>query len=144
MVLIWPLIVKLQPMLSAQQRPRSTAWRPIPKKPSTRPWHGVRPEMLQGRDPLVPNVVHPLFNRSVYVFSISGQTQDISQLPLGLCIVDLFRTATDVLLDRTTSDAQGNYIFRGVSMPPTQFYMVSYKAGSPDVFGTTYNTIVGV
>jgi hypothetical protein len=52
-------------------------------------------------------------------------------------------TVTDVRIDTTTSDANGLYEFRYAGQPPTTYYLVAYKAGSPDVAGTTVNTLVG-
>jgi hypothetical protein len=55
--------------------------------------------------------------------------------------VELFDTARDVMMQRTTSDVNGAYEF-SVS-PQLTFYLVAYKAGSPDVAGTTVNTLTG-
>jgi hypothetical protein len=42
-----------------------------------------------------------------------------------------------------TSDGSGNYAFPNVT-PQDAYYVVAYLAGSPDVSGTTLNTITGV
>lgn len=71
---------------------------------------------------------------------ISGVTKDSNGTPLAACAVDLFRTLDDALVQRTTSDALGNYLFLHPGSGP--FYLVAYKAGAPDVAGTTLNTVV--
>ena len=81
----------------------------------------------------------PIFEAS---YRISGITKDSTGAPLAGCVVDLFDTATDAKLDSTTSGADGSYFFdtnQGV-LPK---YVVAYKAGAPDVAGTTVNVLVG-
>jgi hypothetical protein len=73
---------------------------------------------------------------------VFGVTKDSTGAALGTCAVDLFRTADDVVMDRTVSDASGNYEFRSASLS-TAYYVVAYRAGAPDVAGTTVNTLVG-
>ena len=74
---------------------------------------------------------------------IFGLTLDSLGAPLGNCAVDLFQTVDDVVVDRVVSDAGGNYEFRSASLS-TRYYVVAYKPGSPDVAGTTINTLLGV
>lgn len=76
-------------------------------------------------------------------FSISGITKDSTGTPLGSCVVDLFTTPDDVIRDTTTSNASGEYTLSGNVTPSTNQYAVAYKAGSPDVAGTTVNTLRG-
>jgi hypothetical protein len=74
---------------------------------------------------------------------ISGVTKDSTGAVLGSCVVHLFRTSGDLEIDMTTSDAStGAYSFSGVGLGET-YYVVAYKAGSPDVAGTTVNTLIG-
>ena len=73
--------------------------------------------------------------------TISGITRDNTGAILGNCVVDLFDTLTDAIIERTTSDADGVYGFRYAST--RSFYVVAYKAGSPDVAGTSVNTLTG-
>lgn len=73
---------------------------------------------------------------------IFGITKDSAGAVLAGCTVTLYRTADDVEVDKVTSDASGNYEFRGAG-PSTAYYVVAYKAGSPDVAGTTVNTLIG-
>jgi hypothetical protein len=95
--------------------------------------------------------------------AISGVTRNNLGTPIGNCVVQLYR-ANDTLVVyfdpfprfpnlpphspanapgelhlESTSDASGNYIFYpSVSGP---FYVLAYKAGSPDLAGTTVNTL---
>ena len=71
---------------------------------------------------------------------IIGVTRDSAGSPLGSVTVQAFLTATDAYVRETVSDAGGYYVLC------TQFdgqthYLVAYKTGSPDVAGTTVNTI---
>lgn len=84
----------------------------------------------QGRIPLPP-----AYQRLV------GVTKDSSGNVLGNCTVMAFRTVDNLFLGQTVSDASGNYDFRVPSLDAS--YLVVYKAGAPDVAGTTVNTLVG-
>lgn len=69
---------------------------------------------------------------------IIGVSRDANGNPLGNCVVKVFRTSDDVLVATTTSDGSGNW-----TVYPNQqgnYYFVEYKAGAPDVFGTSPNT----
>jgi hypothetical protein len=57
-------------------------------------------------------------------------------------VVQLFRTSNDLFIMEITSDASGNFLLQSWYSPDTH-YIVAYKAGSPDIFGTTVNTLVG-
>ncbi len=71
---------------------------------------------------------------------ITGVTRDSLGNALGNCTLELFYTATNTLAAVTTSDASGNYSFS--IGPSLSCYIVAYLAGSPDVAGTTVNTLV--
>jgi len=73
--------------------------------------------------------------------SFVGITRDAFGSPLGGVNVKLFRTSTDELVSSVVSDANGNYT---ITTPyyPDPHYMVCYKAGPPDTFGTTVNTLI--
>jgi hypothetical protein len=78
-------------------------------------------------------------------YKIAGVTRDGSRAPLPNCIVNLFYTGQvgagqDVLAATTRSDASGNYSF--LIGPSLQCYVVAYLPGSPDVSGTTVDTLV--
>lgn len=132
--LIWPLRGKLFHPAFVRQRPRSLAWRAIPRKVML-PWDRADPDTQ-------PSVVHHPINPAVY-FRITGTTKDSTGAALGSCVVQWFNTADDRLLSETTSDANGLFEFRTAGQPPNAYYLVAYKQGSPDVAGTTVNTLVG-
>lgn len=73
-------------------------------------------------------------------FRITGQTLDSVGAALASCVVQLFRAGDDSIVAETTSDVIGNYSF---TLPYNSgtFYVVAYKQGSPDVMGTTVNTL---
>jgi hypothetical protein len=91
----------------------------------------------------------PLFGRrlsfrttkTTQSFSISGFTRDSDGTQLDACDVVLYESATDLPVARTVSDASGNYSMTLGNNAGT-FYVVAYKDGSPDVFGTTVDTLV--
>lgn len=74
-------------------------------------------------------------------YIISGITRNAASAPLAGVTVDLFDTATNQLVLSTVSDAGGNYTFNVTGQHT--FYAVAYLAGSPDVAGTTVNTLTG-
>lgn len=74
---------------------------------------------------------------------VSGYTRDSAGAILGSCVVDLFRTVDDLRMDTGTSDAGGYYEFR-TAIPAEAYYVVAYKAGGPDVAGTTVNTVTSL
>ncbi len=82
--------------------------------------------------------------------AFSGVTRDVYGAPLGGVNVKLFKTddvlvpgAKDTKIDESTSDANGNFTLVSYYYPDAH-YVVAYKAGPPDVEGTTVNTLVGV
>jgi len=86
----------------------------------------------------------PIFmfhSTSDIIYKISGVTRDAAGNAVGNCIVDLFYTRDDVKAATVQSDDSGNFTF--LIGPNLQCYAVAYLAGSPDVFGTTINTLVG-
>jgi len=76
-------------------------------------------------------------------FSISGVTRDSAGSVLANCAVDLFLTAEDTLVASTTSDGSGNFSFT-VSGNSQNYFLRAYKPGSPDVAGTSLNTLIAV
>jgi hypothetical protein len=71
--------------------------------------------------------------------SLHGVTRNEVGTPLGTCSVKAFVTADDTLTGSTTSDGSGNWVIYPSADGP--YYLVSYKTGSPDVAGTTVNTL---
>jgi hypothetical protein len=62
---------------------------------------------------------------------------------LADCVVDLFLNSEDTLVASTTSDESGNYTFI-VNGNSQTYFVRAYKAGSPDVAGTSVNTLTAV
>lgn len=75
-------------------------------------------------------------------FGFVGVTRNQYNSAIGTCVVKLYRTSDDLLLDTTTSDPSGNFLLNTAYYPDTH-YIRAYKAGSPDVMGTTVNTLIG-
>lgn len=90
---------------------------------------GVPPPM-QGRIPL-----------PTAGWTITGVTKDSTGVALATCDIDLFETTTDTKRANTTSDGSGAFSFPANAYD--RYYAVAYKAGSPDVAGTTVNTLTG-
>lgn len=76
-------------------------------------------------------------------FTISGVTRDAAGVALAGCEVDLFHSASDALVARTVSDGSGGFSFT-IGNNSDYFYVRAYKLGSPDVGGTSVNTLSGV
>lgn len=74
--------------------------------------------------------------------TVTGITRDSSGVATGNCAVHLILTDTDNVVQELVSDASGNFTFYNPGSGP--FYIVAYKTGSPDIAGTTVNTLIGV
>ncbi len=72
--------------------------------------------------------------------AITGISRDSTGTILGLCRIELYITSNDQPVYTVTSDASGNFSFGNPGTGP--FYIVAYKVGSPDVAGTTVNTLL--
>lgn len=72
---------------------------------------------------------------------IVGITRDRYGTPLAGCTVRVFRSSDGALVNETVSDANGAFI--GNVYDGSTYFLVTYKAGVPDVFGTTVNTLIG-
>lgn len=132
----------LQPVFM-QQRTRSFQGGLAPKLPVNRPWSAIGLPSLIDLPAPFPSVVHELKPYPPTYFRITGTTKDSTGAALGNCVVDWFNTADDTKLDTATSDANGLFEFRTAGQPPNAYYLVAYKSGSPDVAGTSVNTLVG-
>lgn len=71
---------------------------------------------------------------------LRGQCKDATGASISGATVQGFVTSTDVFVGETTSDSQGYYEL-GTVYPATNHYLVAYKTGSPDISGTTVNTL---
>jgi hypothetical protein len=132
----------LQPILM-RQRPRPANGLLAPAQPVNLPWNAIGLPTLVDLPVRYPRPIHQLLPYPPTYFKIRGTTKDSTGAALGTCVVDWFDTITDVKIDTVTSDANGLYEFRTAGQPPTSYYLVAYKAGAPDVAGTTVNTLMG-
>ncbi len=72
---------------------------------------------------------------------VSGVVLNASSVPIAGATVNLYNTATGLLVDTQTSQADGTYTCGDPNA--TNCFAVAYLAGSPDTAGTTLNTITG-
>lgn len=79
---------------------------------------------------------NPIFNsqKSQASFYIAGVTRDASGVAIGGVTVDLY-SESRIWINRTISDGSGNYRFDNVGTGSV--FLIGYKIGSPDLFGTT-------
>ena len=120
----------------------TTVWRPY----SRMGWGGKAASHFRG---LVSSPDAPKGQVGTVVFRgslsttnvfITGVTRNSSGAILDNCTVNLFITGLDKVVQAVISDASGNFTF---SNPGSgTFYIVAYKYGSPDVAGTTVNTLI--
>lgn len=97
----------------------------------------------------VPNTTALPFVRSFteiaapfeYPYAITGTTKDSTGAALPNCSLVLLRTADNSVAALGTSDGSGNY--RLGASPTVQHRLDAYLTGSPDVAGSTVNTLVG-
>jgi hypothetical protein len=73
---------------------------------------------------------------------ITGTARDAYGAPLSGALVKIFRTSDNSFIEQVIADSVGNFAASTPYYPDTH-YLVLYKAGSPDVFGSTVNTLVG-
>lgn len=106
------------------------------------------PEFMVGAQPCLVLVPAPAadarfsvlqFNNSSNLFLI-GISRSSTGAVLGNCQVMVFRTEDRSLVAETTSDGSGNWSVSLMKGGP--FFLVEYKAGVPDVAGTSVNTLV--
>lgn len=71
---------------------------------------------------------------------IMGQCKDSGGNGVSGATVQGFLTGSDKYIGETTADSLGNYELQSV-YPATAHYLVAYRAGSPDIAGTTVNTL---
>lgn len=74
-------------------------------------------------------------------WTLNGVTRDSSGAILGGCTVKIYKTSDHTYVATTTSNAStGAYSFSGLT-DGASYYIVSWKSGAPDVFGTTDDTL---
>lgn len=75
-------------------------------------------------------------------FTLSGVCRNINNVLVAAAVVKVFDTATDTLQTSVTADGLGNYVATLSIAGP--LYAVAYHANSPDIAGTTLNTLMAV
>lgn len=73
--------------------------------------------------------------------SLSGVSRDDTGAALGSCTVKVFLTPSDSKFAELTSDGSGDWSIPDLGATIGPFYLVEYKAGSPDRAGTSVNTL---
>ena len=72
---------------------------------------------------------------------IRGVTKNASGTPISGVTVQGFVTATDAYVGQDVSRDDGTYLLGTETVAGVAHYLVAYKAGSPDIGGTTVNTL---
>lgn len=72
---------------------------------------------------------------------IRGITKDADGIAISDVIVQGFVTATDAYVGQDVSRTDGTYTLGTETVAGVAHYLVAYKPGSPDIGGTTVNTI---
>lgn len=73
---------------------------------------------------------------------LKGTTFDSTSAVLAGAIVQGFVTVTDIFVGQVTSNSDGTFILPTANLASVQHYVVAYKSGSPDVAGTSSNTLL--
>jgi hypothetical protein len=94
---------------------------------------------MSSADPFEPFSCDGDGNQSVRF--IRGTCLDQSSAPVANAIVQGFVTSTDAYVGQDVSREDGTYLCPTDTLPGVQHYLVAYKPGSPDIAGTTVNTL---
>lgn len=73
---------------------------------------------------------------------LCGTCKDSGGTAVANAIVQAFVTATDEYKGEVQGRLDGTYCLGVQSAKSTPHYLVAYKAGSPDIAGTTVNTLL--
>lgn len=73
---------------------------------------------------------------------LRGTCKDASDVAVANAIVQGYVTATDAYLGEVQGNTDGTYSLGVEASKATPCYLVAYKAGSPDIAGTTVNTLL--
>lgn len=109
---------------------------------------GVASEILGATWRDKTELIQPCGGGSSSRMAIFGTCRDVYGTPVVGAVVKLFKTLNtptpgkDVLLDEVVSDGNGNYTVTTPYYPDTH-YIVEYKTGSPDIFGSSRNDLIG-
>lgn len=73
---------------------------------------------------------------------LRGSCVDASDVAIANAIVQAFVTSTDLFAGEVQGNNDGTYVLGVEQSKLTPHYLVAYKAGSPDIAGTTVNTLL--
>jgi len=73
---------------------------------------------------------------------LRGTCKDSGGTPVANAIVQAFRTSDDAYAGEVQGNNDGTYLLGVEQSKATAHYLVAYKAGSPDIAGTTVNTLL--
>lgn len=73
---------------------------------------------------------------------LRGTCKDSGGTAVADAIVQAFVTATDAFAGEVAANTDGTYTLGVEQSKLTPHYLVAYKAGSPDIAGTTVNTLL--
>jgi hypothetical protein len=62
-------------------------------------------------------------------------------VPVANAIVQGYVTSTDAYVGEVQANNDGTYTLGTETLPGVAHYLVAYKPGSPDIAGTTVNTL---
>lgn len=114
--------------------------------PRSRRW-GASASMSGVSGMLNPDPAAQMWEWNVYTTGsrhrmvFTGQTLNASGAVLGGCTVQLFNTATGLLVDTQVSDSGGNYKLTDPNN--VACFIVAYLPGSPDLAGTSIDELTG-
>lgn len=98
-----------------------------------------------GRDLQAPDLFEPYSCDGAGTQSknfLLGNCVDASDVAVANAIVQAFVTATDTFAGEVQANTDGSYVLGVEQSKATPHYLVAYKAGSPDIMGTTVNTLL--
>lgn len=72
---------------------------------------------------------------------IKGTVVDASDVAIANAVVQGFVTANDAYVGEVLSHLDGTYTLGTETLPGVAHYLVAYKPGTPDIAGTTVNTL---
>lgn len=73
---------------------------------------------------------------------LRGTCKDSGGTAVANAIVQAFVTATDAFAGEVQGNTDGTYVLGVCQAKTTPHYLVAYKSGSPDIAGTTVNTLL--
>lgn len=73
---------------------------------------------------------------------LRGLCVNESDVPVANAIVQAFRTSDDAFAGEVQANTDGTYVLGVQQSKATAHYLVAYKPGSPDIAGTTVNTLL--